>query len=269
MTTTTKHGADGDATSRPAVFVDRPAAHVVRVTIDRPPVNAIDSHTQRLLTETFTELGDDLGVRAVVLTGAGDHFCAGADLREEQALDRDDVTSFLRGFGEVLAAVSGHRVPIVAAINGAAHGGGLELALACDIRVGSERASFGAAGVNVGLVANFSSLVATIGDARARHLLLTGWTCRAEQASDWGLLTDVVPADALAERAVAVASRIASRAPLSVEATKACLDALPSLPERDADAMQVREFARLFRTDDHREALHAFFERRPGVYHRT
>jgi enoyl-CoA hydratase len=250
------------------VSVDRPAGHVVRITIDRPPVNAIDSAAQRTLRAALDEAAADLDVRAVVITGAGRHFCAGADLREEQQLARDDIGDFLTGFGDLLESVRGHRVPVVAAINGAAHGGGLELALACDIRIGCGDSSFGAAGVNVGLVANTATLVTAIGDARARHLLLTGWSCRGQQALDWGLLTELVDGADLQDRAVAVAARIASRSPLSVEATKEVLNRSADLDADAARNLQARRFARLFRTADHAEALQAFFGRRDGRYER-
>jgi enoyl-CoA hydratase len=251
-----------------SVVVDRPAPHVVRVTIDRPPVNAIDSVTQAELTDALQAAAADLDVRTVVLTGAGEHFCGGADLREEQSMEREQVGGFLRGIGRLIHAVREHRVPVIAAIPGAAHGGGLELALACDIRIGSERAHFAAAGVNLGLVANVHALAAVIGPARARHLLMTGWTCRAEQALDWGLVTELVEPDELQDRATAIASRIASRAPLAVEATKACANACVDLDPADAAALQAREFARLFRTADHAAAVRAFFGRESVEYER-
>jgi enoyl-CoA hydratase len=250
------------------VVVDGPAEHVVRLTIDRPPVNAIDTVAQRALRDELDAAADDLDVRAVVLTGAGRHFCAGADLREEQELERDEVGSFLTGIGDLLETIRTHRVPVIAAVNGAAHGGGLELALSCDVRIGCVDSSFGAAGVNVGLVANVGSLVTAIGDARARHLLLTGWSCRGEQALDWGLLTELVAVEEVQDRAVAVAARIASRSPLSVEATKEVLNRSADLDEDAARSLQARRFAGLFRTADHAEALRAFFERREGRYER-
>ncbi|MEM9746104.1 MAG: enoyl-CoA hydratase/isomerase family protein [Actinomycetota bacterium] len=251
------------------IAVDRPADHVVRLTIDRPPVNAIDSAAQRELTAQLRSAHDDTSVRAVVLTGAGTHFCGGADLREEQSIERDAVGGFLTGVGELLDAIRSHRVPVVAAIEGAAHGGGLEVALACDLRIGSTSCAFAAAGVNVGLVANFRALSQAIGDARARHLLLTGWTCRGEQALDWGLVTELVESDRLADRSIEIAERIASRAPLSVETTKDCLNRSIDLDSAEATELQGRSFARLFRTADHAEALRAFFEKRPGRYERT
>jgi enoyl-CoA hydratase len=252
----------------PPVTVERPVEHVARITVDRPPVNALDRATQRAVTAALTDTAEDLDVRAVVLAAAGTRFCGGADLAEEQALDRDDVGDLLGDIAAMLDAVRNHRAPVVAAVNGAAFGGGLELALACDIRIAARSASFGAAGVNVGLVASFRSLTRAIGDARARHLLLTGWTCPADQALEWGLVTEVVDDAVLAERAVAVAARIATRAPLSVESTKECLNRSHDLSDAEAAALQGRRFARLFRTEDHAEALRAFFERRPGRYER-
>lgn len=248
------------------IISDRPAAHVLRLTINRGPVNAIDMKSQAALAEQFEAASEDFDVRAIILSGSGRHFCAGADLREEQDMQRGDVGDFLAGFGRLVTRVHKHRVPIVAAVNGPAHGGGLELALACDIRIGCEDSAFGAAGVNVGLVASFRTLSAAIGDARARHLLLTGWSCRTQQALDWGLLTELVPADELSGRAVEVASRIASRSPLSVETTKRCLNESADLDEVQSAKLQVESFARLFRTKDHAEALMAFFQKRDGVY---
>lgn len=260
-----------DDASMTGIRVDRPVDRVVRITIDRPPVNAIDSVAQRALSLALLDADDDTDVRAVVLTGAGRHFCAGADLREEadlQAGGDDDVGGFLVGLGKMLHAIRRHRVPVVAAVNGPAHGGGLEVALSCDIRIGCDASAFGAAGVNVGLIANFRSLVATIGDARARHLLLTGWTCRGRQALEWGLLTELVHEEVVQQRAIAVAERVASRAPLSVEATKDCLNRSPDLSDRDALELQSSEWARLFRTEDHSEALRAFLDKRDASYER-
>lgn len=250
------------------ISIDRPARHVMSIVIDRPPVNAIDRVHQRELAAAFEEASTDLDIRAVVVRGSGRAFCAGADLREEQAIERDEVDDLLGDIGMMLRSIAAHRVPVIAAVNGAAHGGGLELALSCDLRIGSTEASFGAAGVNVGLIANFSQLRELIGSARASHMLLTGWPVRAEQALDWGLLTELHEPDALDDAALRVAERIASRAPLSVEATKSAMRRLPDLDQREARKLQGEEFARLFRTHDHAEALEAFFERRPSEFHR-
>lgn len=249
-----------------AICSERVTDHVEIITIDRPPVNALDRAAQRALTEALGRAHDDLDVRCVVLHGRNGAFCAGADLREEQSIERSEVGALLTDVGAMLDAVAEHRVPVVASVDGPAHGGGLELALSCAIRVVSPRASFAAAGVRVGLVANVRQLSRAVGPARARHLLLTGDTCDAARALDWGLATEM--ADEPLAAAIAIAERIARRAPLSVEATKAMCDRDPELDEAEARTLQVREFARLFRTRDHAEALTAFFERRAGSYER-
>lgn len=250
------------------IRIDHPADHVVELTIDRPPVNALDRDHQVELTAALRAADDDTDVRAVILTGAGRHFCAGADLREERALDRDDVGDLLGDIGRMLRAIGGHRVPVIAAVNGQAHGGGLEVALSCDLRLGSTTAAFGAAGVNIGLMANVAQLHDLVGPARARHMLLTGLAVRADQALAWGLVTELHEPDDLLPAARRLAGRIATRAPLAVEATKAAIAAHPDLDRRGATALQVETFSRLFRTEDHAEALTAFFEKRPGTYHR-
>jgi enoyl-CoA hydratase len=250
------------------VHLERVDAHVAVLTIDRPPVNAVDRATQRALAEHLGALTDDATVRAIVLTGAGRAFCAGADLREEQDLDRDDVGGLLGDIGRMLLGVREHRVPVIAAVNGAAFGGGLELALACDLRIAAKSASFGAAGVNVGLIASFHSLTEAIGAGRARHMLLTGERCPAERAVQWGLCTEVVDDATVVTRSIELATTIASKSPLSVEAAKRALNAVGDLTSGEAGALQTREFITLFRTADHAEALRAFFEKRPGIYER-
>lgn len=250
------------------VSVERDGPHVAVVRLDRPPVNALDRRAQRALAAAFQELSEDLDVRSVVLTGAGRCFCAGADLAEEQALAPDEVGDLLGDISAMLAAVLQARMPVVAAVNGPAHGGGLELALACDVRLGSTAASFGAAGVNVGLVANVGGLVDTVGRARAAHLLLSGLPCDAPTALDWGLVTLLTPPEDLLDAALAYARRVASRAPLAVEATRSMLRSATDLSGTELLRLQRQEFARLFGTRDAAEAMAAFFERRDGDYRR-
>lgn len=250
------------------VHTSRSQPAVVHLEIDCQPVNAISTSAQQRLTEELVKIDQDITVRSVVLSGRGRHFCAGADLRQEQEMERDAVGGFLSTFGELLSTIRNLRVPVVAAIDGAAAGGGLELAMACDLRVVGERAKFIAAGVNVGLVANFRLLATAIGDARARSMLLTGLPVDSATAMAWGLATEAVPSVELIAQASAIAERIATRAPLSVEATKRCLNQSLDLDEAEAFALQGRTFARLFRTEDHAEALVAHFEKREGKYFR-
>jgi enoyl-CoA hydratase/carnithine racemase len=184
----------------------------------------------------------------------------------------------------MLDALEGFRAPVIAAINGATVGGGLEFALACDIRIASTDAFFVAAGVNVGLIVSFWRLPRVVGMGPAKEILLTGARYDAQQALNWGLVTEVHAPDALLPAALTKARRIATRAPLSVEATKSSVTrafeldfaqgflvvlGVEHLEElRPLQDLQRAKFLEMFHTEDHQEALRAFFEKRDGDYRR-
>ncbi len=250
------------------MHLSRPLPRVALITLDNPPVNTLSPECRAELRAVLAELDADLEVRAVVLTGAGRLFTAGADLTADLAMTAGQVPEFLADFGGVVDAIEDFRAPVLAAVNGPAVGGGFELALACDIRLASTESYFVAAGVNVGLLANYWRLVRTVGLGPAKDVLLTGERCAVEDALRWGLVTRVHPPEALLAEALATAARIASRAPLSVEAAKRCANQAALLSRTEADAVQVKEFTALYQSRDHREALRAFFERSPGEFHR-
>src|SRR5207249_8124857 len=152
--------------------------------------------------------------RAVVLTGAGERaFCGGADLKEEEELTAETVGKFLKAGDETFRALREYDRPIVAAVNGWAMGGGLVLALWCDVRVGSTRAKLGAVGVKVGLMASNVQLSRLLFESRARDLLLTGRTVEAEEAHRLGLLSSVVAPEAPLGEATAWARDVVGRTP--------------------------------------------------------
>jgi enoyl-CoA hydratase/carnithine racemase len=250
------------------LHVEEPSPGVLLAVLDRPPVNALDRALRSALLDLIQRVEEDVDVRCLVLTGEGRTFCAGADLREEQALDPQDAGAFLGEFGRILSGVATSRVPVIGAINGGCLGGGLELALQCDLLVASHEAHFVASGVNVGLIASTWSLSRRIGAGRAASLLLTGSRCDAARAERFGLVTDLFAPEALRRGAVDLAARIASRAPLSVEATTRCLRKASDLTHEEAFLLQGREAVALAKTRDHKEALAAFFERRDGRYER-
>ena len=251
-----------------AVHVEEPSPGVVMAVIDRPPVNTLDTAARAALLGLIDRIEASDDVRCLVLTANGRTFCAGADLREEQELDPKDAGAFLGEIGRILAGISTLRVPVIGAINGGCLGGGLELALQCDILIASSEAHFVASGVNVGLVASTWSLTRRIGSGRAASMLLTGLKCDAVRAERFGLVTDVYPPDELRPAAVRLAQRIASRAPLSVEATTRCLRQAVDQSAEEGFIAQGREAVALARTRDHQEALAAFFGRREGRYER-
>jgi enoyl-CoA hydratase len=238
------------------------------ITLNNPPVNTLSWESRAAFKAALDELDADTQVRAVVITGAGRAFTAGADLVEDQGMSDGQLPDFVADFGRIIDGIELFRAPVIAAVNGPAVGGGFELALACDIRVASTDASFIAAGVNVGLMANFWRLTRIVGLGPAKEILLTGEKVGAEAAARWGLVTEVHPPERLRDAAMAKAERIATRAPLSVEATKRSANDAFELDREQAGQRQVKEFAELFGKHDHQEALRAFFAKTVGDYQR-
>ncbi|HXC56694.1 MAG TPA: enoyl-CoA hydratase/isomerase family protein [Rhizomicrobium sp.] len=252
-----------------AVHYGRPAAHVVLLEIDNPPMNALGGAARASLLARLDEIDADKEVRAVILTGRGRRaFCSGDDLKEQAEAQRSGSSAHLGAFGRVLERIERHRLPVIAAINGWCLGGGLELASVCDIRIASAEAKFVCSGVNVGLMASAYRLPRLIGVARAKHMLLTGSPVDAATAERFGLVTAVHAPEALMAEAVKLAERIASRAPLSVEATKRTASLAPDLTPEDAAAVNAKELAVLGRSADHKAALLAFAEKREAVFRR-
>ena len=198
-------------------WADGPVGVIV---LDNPPMNVLSDDNRRGIREALAEFRAS-GLRAVVLTGAGDRaFCGGADLKEEEELTTETVGTFLQRGDETFRALREYERPIVAAVNGWAMGGGLVLALWCDIRVGSTRAKLGAVGVKVGLMASNVQLSRLVFEGRARDLLLTGRTVEADEARRLGLLSSVVAPERLMDEAMAWARDLAARPPALVAALK-------------------------------------------------
>ncbi|WNV74357.1 enoyl-CoA hydratase/isomerase family protein [Geodermatophilus sp. DSM 44513] len=242
--------------------------HIAVLTLDSEPANTFSWESRRSFMRALDILDADEDVRCLVITGKGRAFTAGAQLREDQSMTDEQLTDYLAEFGRVLNGVQDFRAPVIAAINGATVGGGLEFALCSDIRIASTEAFFVAAGVNVGLIVSFWRLPRVVGLGAAKEILLTGARYTAEQALNWGLVTEVhEPAD-LMPAALAKAQRIATRAPLSVEVTKSAVTQAIEMDFAEGQALQTQRFLEMFRTDDHQEALRAFFEKRDGDYRR-
>jgi enoyl-CoA hydratase/carnithine racemase len=250
------------------IHFSKPAAHVALLEIDNPPMNALGRVARAELQARLDEIDADTAVRAIVLTGRGRAFCGGDDLKEQAAAQTAKSSAHLGEFGRVLERIESHRLPVIAAVNGWCLGGGLELASVCDIRIASSEAKFVCSGVNVGLMASAYRLPRLIGVARAKHMLLTGSPHDAATAEKFGLVTAVHPPGALLGEALALAERIASRAPLSVEATKRTAALAPDLSPQDALSVNAKELSVLGRSADHKEALAAFIAKREPVFRR-
>ncbi len=250
------------------IHVSRPTGSILLLELDAPPANALGLAVRAELVRILDEIATDEEVRAVVLTGRGGVFCAGDDLREaaaRQALagaagqDGDGALEAVENFNRLMDRVEAVRVPVIAAIDGWCFGGGLELALACDIRLASDRAVFAASGVNIGLMASVVRLPRLIGAARAKAHILTGAQFGPERALADGIVTAVHAPDRLLPEAFHVAEWIASRAPLAVEAAKRVLDGRSYVEE---------ELPALAASADHREAIAAFMAKRSPLFKR-
>jgi enoyl-CoA hydratase/carnithine racemase len=245
--------------------------HAALIEIDNPPANALGRVARTEMLAHLDALDADTNIRAIVLTGKGKAFCGGDDLKEQQAAQSGGVearSAQLAEFGKVLARIESFRVPVIAAINGFAIGGGLELALCCDIRIASTEASFTCAAVNVGLIASAWRLPRLIGEGAAKHMLLTGSPFSAEQAEKFGLVSAVHAPEALIDAASALAERIASRAPLSVEAAKRVASRAHDLDATEGGRAMNEEVLKLVKSADHAEALAAFREKREPKFTR-
>lgn len=250
-----------------ALHLSRPAEGVALVEIDNPPANALGSAMRARMIALLDALEADLSVRAVVLTGRGKTFCTGDDLRE--AAKHGAVSpQAVADFNAMLDRLEVFRAPVVAAVNGHCVGGGLEVALACDIQLASTAASFTAAGVNVGLMASAYRLPRVIGVAKAKAMLLTGLPASGEAALANGLVTELHEPGALVEAAIALATRIASRAPLSVEATKRIAGRALDMDRAQAANAIAAEIEGLSASEDHAGAVAAFAERREPIFRR-
>ena len=241
---------------------------IATITLDRPDArNALDATLKRELLAAIRAAGRDRAVRVVVLTGAGSAFCAGQDLRETADPGAPPLSTVLREtYNPLILAMRRLDKPIVAAVNGVAAGAGMALALACDLRIAADSASFVLAFGRVGLVPDSGTtwfLPRLVGPARAAELALVGDPVSATNAERWGLVNRVVPATELQTEARALALRLAAGAPRALALTKRALN-------RSFDAgleAQLEDEASLQgiagRTADHREGVAAFLAKRP------
>lgn len=245
-----------------AVHRETLGAHVQVLTIDNPPMNPMGQAMREQFMAALDEAEASAEVRCLVITGKGKAFCAGDDLKNEPAKGGP------AGFAALLQRMDAAKIPIVAAVNGWCIGGGFELALACDIRLASSEAKFTAAGVNMGLMASAYRLPRLIGVSRAKAMLLTGEPVDAPTAERYGLVTGLYGPEGLMPAAIRLAERIASRAPLSVEATKRVAGRAVDMNPGEASAMQDQILSILRASEDHAEAVAAFREKREPVFSR-
>jgi enoyl-CoA hydratase len=250
------------AEHRPGRAILEVDGFVATLTIDNPPLNIITAEVRKDLHRALDELEERGDIRALIVTGQGDRaFCAGADLGEEADLTPDTVRQFLEEDNGVYDRIAAMPFPSIAAINGHCMGGGLELALACDLRIAAEDAKLRAAGVRIGLVVSTTRLVRLVGLAAAADIVITGRTFTGAEAREWSVVTRTSPAADLRNRAKALAEEIASRAPLAVARAKVSMQEALDLCFDDAYGRELDHFVALSATEDHKHAIDAFFRR--------
>lgn len=252
------------------VIVGRNGA-VVTLTLNRPArLNALDSAMHEALASALAAIEADESARAVLLTGAGRGFCAGADLAEHRGRPARDLGAAIDlHYNPLVRRMRALPKPIVAAVNGIAAGAGMNLALAADIVVACEAASFTQAFIRIGLMPDAGGthfLPRAVGDARARGLAMLGDTITAREAADWGLIWRCLPDEGFPDAALALATALAAKPTRALAAMKRAF-AASSANALDAQLDLERDLQReLGRTADFGEGVAAFLEKRPAVF---
>lgn len=244
---------------------------VALVTMRRPQqLNSLNDQLVTELDATLASLNTRAEVRAVVLTGEGKAFCAGADIKEfSRFTEALEFRAFIVKLQDANRAIELGPTPVIAAVNGIAFGGGLELAMACDLRVADARASFGVPEIKLGILPGAGGtqrLPRLIPPAVARQMLLTGDPVDAAEAHRIGLVNEVAPEGTAVERAMVLASTIATRAPLAVASGKRLLDRSAALTLDAGLELERQTVAMLFGTQDRAEGVAAFLEKRPPEF---
>ena len=253
------------------LLLDRPAEAVARLTLSNPEKrNPLDHEVLDAFAAALPELGEGIETRCVVITGTGAAFSAGYDIGAipEENFAEDAEALVAHPFHAAMEAVSAHPYPVVAAINGHCLGGGLELAVRCDLRICAEGAKLGMPPAKLGLIYGHTGLerfIDVIGIARTRELFLTGRNLDAAQAAQIGLVNEVVRPDELEGAALSLAAEVAANAPLALTGNKRAIETLarshPLSREQEAELVELRRSC--FSSEDFREGIRAFAEKRP------
>jgi enoyl-CoA hydratase/carnithine racemase len=252
------------------LLLDRPAEAVARLTLNNPEKrNPLDHEVLDALAEALPRLAEGIDTRCVMITGAGRAFSAGYDIGAipEQSFEQDAEALVAHPFHAAMDAVSAHPYPMLAALNGHCFGGGLELAVRCDLRICAETAKLGMPPAKLGLIYGHTGLerfIDVAGVAGTKELFLTGRTIDARRAAEMGLVNETVADAELEAAALELAAEIAANAPLSMTGNKHAIETLarfPRLtPEQEAELVELRRSC--FASEDFREGISAFAEKR-------
>ncbi len=240
---------------------------IATITINKPEaMNALSTEVLKALASALSDIKEDKELRCAIITGEGDRaFVAGADIKEIDSLNSAKAHDFA-GFGQqVFLEIENLPIPVIAAVNGFALGGGLELALACDFILASEKAKFGLPECTLGLMPGFGGSVRlsrAIGPGMAKQMTFTGDMIDAKRAKEVGLVNEVHPPAELLEAAGRVAKTVTHRAPIALDAIKRTIHKTYGMEIKEAMAMEQKEFSELFESKDCKEGTQAFIEKR-------
>ncbi|HWK34808.1 enoyl-CoA hydratase-related protein [Sphingomonas sp.] len=251
---------------------ERHDPHVLIVRFDRQSAaNALNTEMARDVLALFTAINLDAdGLRCIVLTGAGDrHFCAGGDLKERDGMSDAAWLTQHTLFEHAFYAIMDCPVPVIAAVNGAAYGGGCEFALSCDFIYAAEEARFRLPEVTIGIIpggGGTQTLTRAVGAARAKEIVLAARPFDAAQAAEWGLVNRVLPRAELLDAALATARAIADAAPVSVRQAKLAIVRGGEVDRRTGLIIEIAAYNQTVTTQDRREGVRAALERRKPVF---
>jgi enoyl-CoA hydratase/carnithine racemase len=241
--------------------------HIAVITINNPPANTWTVDSLNALASTVSDLNQDRNIRALVITGQGEKFfSAGADLKTFADGDKGRAACMATAFGDAFQALTHFRGISIAAINGYAMGGGLECALACDLRVAEEQAQMALPEASVGLLpcaGGTQNLPWLVGEGWAKRMILCGERVKADRAQSIGLVEEVVPQRQSLERAMALADMACRQSPSAIASCKTLvMSARESRPHTDGWRLERELFVKLFDTEDQTEGVNAFLEKR-------
>jgi enoyl-CoA hydratase len=244
---------------------------IVTLTLNRPEkLNTLNEELLRALLDATAALDLDPTARVAILTGAGDKaFAAGADIGAMASMSAPEAKRYADLGHRLGAAIEQARIPFIAAINGFALGGGCEIAMACDFIYASDRAKLGQPEINLGIMPGFGGsqrFTRRVGVGKARELCMTGDVLPADEALRIGLVDAVVPHAELLTRVHQVAAKIASKGALAIAAIKRAILRGQDVPLATANELEAASFAALFGSDDQREGMQAFVEKRPAKF---
>lgn len=236
---------------------------VAVITLDAPPVNALDSSAYFDLYEAMYDFAVDDNIAVVVITGAGERaFMAGADVKEFLKFNRQTGTTYTRKNSGVREYIRQFPKPVICAINGLALGGGCALALACDIRIACQEAKFSLSEINMGILGGIPYAASIIANGTARKMVYSGETITSDEALRVGLVDEVVAWEELMPRCMQLAERIAAKSPIALKKAKEIMVAASEHLMPDVMAAEAAAISDLWATEDKNEAVNAFLEKR-------